>query len=144
MGIEPLYLGHFLQHHIIPLKCQIIYCPFSPAACPFPLKSTVISASSPFPCMFKRPRGSPHLLIKSRWRTVALETREPIQQRVWASSPCLDFGGRWSHSALLKGHSTWPAEKPVGTNYCFALVSGWWEMMLVPTRPPILHVQNRR
>lgn len=69
--------------------------------------------SSAFPCLFKGPGGCPHFLIKSHPRTVALETRELIQQRGWASSPCLDFGGRWGHSALLKGEfSARPAEKP--------------------------------
>lgn len=104
MGIEPFYSGHFLQYRVNPLKCQTIYCPFTSATCPFPLKSTIISVSSPFPCLFKGPHGSPHVLIKSQWRRVALETRELIQQRGWASSPCHDFGGRWSHSTILKGH----------------------------------------
>lgn len=83
--------------------------------------------SSVFPCLFKGPRGCPHLLIKSCPRTVALETRELIQQRGWASSPCLDFGGRWGHSALLKTEfSLRPAEKPPTTLFLWFQDGGKW------------------
>lgn len=78
-------------------------------------------------CLFKGPHGCPHFLIKSHPRAVALETRELIQQRGWASSPCLDFGGRWGHSALLKGEfSARPAEKPPATVFLWFQDDGKW------------------
>lgn len=113
MGIEPFYSGHFLQYHVNPLKCQTIYCPSTSATRPFPLKSTIISVSSPFPCLFKGPHGSPHVPIKPQWRRVALETRELIQQRGF-TLPWLWWEVKPFNSSD-RTLSTSPGEKPLHT-----------------------------